>query len=70
MWFEILLRLKINLENNKLIQIGSIPNIELLAGKLGCKVGCVPSTYFWIVLGLHHKSMVGVTGLSRSMTVG
>lgn len=51
MWFEILLRLKINLENNKLIQIWSIPNIELLAGELGCKVGCLPSTYFWIVFG-------------------
>ena len=55
MWFEALLRLKINLEKNELILIRRVSNIELLASELGCKVGRLPSTFLGLPLGAHHK---------------
>ena len=45
MWFETLLRLRINLEKSELYPIGSVGDVEALAVVLGCKVGSLPTTY-------------------------
>lgn len=36
---------KINLQKSVLILIGGIPNLQILADTLGCKIGSLTSTY-------------------------
>ena len=56
MWFEALSGLKINLEKSELILVGNVANVEVLADELRCKVGCLPSTYLGMPLGVRFKS--------------
>ena len=58
MWFEALSGLKINLEKSELISFGNVSNVEVLAYELGCKVGCLPSTYLRMPLGVRFKSAI------------
>lgn len=54
MWFKALSGLKFSLEESELILIGSIPNVELFANELGCKVGSsLPFTLLGLPL-VHH----------------
>ena len=41
---------------SELIPIGNISNVEILADELGCKVGCLPSTYLGLSLGACFRS--------------
>ena len=50
-WFEVVSRLRINLENSELIPVGRVENIDDLAMKFGCRVGSLPSTYLGLPLG-------------------
>ena len=59
MRFEALSRLKVSLEKNELIPVGSVENVEELADEFGYKVGNLPSTYLGMPLGAPFKS-VGV----------
>ena len=52
MWFEVISRLKINLEKSELISIGKVPIMEDLVDILGCKVGSLPSKYLGLPLGV------------------
>ena len=47
--------LKINLEKSELIPVGRLDNVEVLAAKLGCRLGSLPSTYLGLRLGAGHK---------------
>ncbi|RVX09442.1 hypothetical protein CK203_015286 [Vitis vinifera] len=50
-WFEVVSRLRINLEKSELIPVGRVENIDDLAMKFGCRVGSLPSTYLGLPLG-------------------
>lgn len=41
-WFEAIFGLRINLEKSEILPMGRVENLELLALKLGCKVGVLP----------------------------
>ena len=56
LWFEVLSGLKINLSKSALLPAGSVENPESLALELGCKVGCLPTTYLGLPLGAKHNS--------------
>ena len=56
MWFEALSGMKINLSKSDLLPVGSVENPESLALELGCKVGCLPTTYLGLPLGAKHNS--------------
>ena len=56
MWFEALSSLKINLEKSELIPVGDIPNLEELAGLLGCRVDAFPTTCLDLPLGAPYNS--------------
>ena len=53
MEFEAISVLKINLENSELILVGRVLIMEELADILGCKVGSLPSKYFWHSFGCY-----------------
>ena len=55
MWFEVCLGLYINLEKSELILVGDIPNLELLAKVLGCKMGTLPTTNLGLPLSAPYK---------------
>ena len=57
MWFEAILGLKVNLEKNELIPLGSVENVEELTQEFGCKVGVLPSSYLGLLLGSPFKSL-------------
>ena len=57
MWFEAILRLRINLDKSEILPMGSVENVELLALELSCKMGALPSTYLGLLLGAPHKAM-------------
>ena len=57
MWFEVISRLKVNLDKSELILVGNVDNVEELASELGCKVGSLPSLYLGMPLGAPFKSM-------------
>ena len=57
MWFEAILGLKVNLEKNELIPLGSVENVEELTQEFGCKVGVLPSSYLGLSLGSPFKSL-------------
>ena len=56
MWFEALLRLRINLNKSEIIPIGPVVNVEL-ASELGCDVGSLPTSYLGLPLGAYHKAL-------------
>ena len=56
MWFKALFGLKINLSKSALLPVGSVVNLESLALELGCKVGCLPTTFLGLPLGAKHNS--------------
>ena len=56
MLFDTILRLKINLEKNKLIHVGVVSNMEDFARVLGYKVGILLTTYLGLPLGAPFKS--------------
>ena len=39
--------------------------MEVLADELGCKVGCLPSTYLGLPLGAHFKSVAAWDGVEE-----
>ena len=53
MWFEALLRLKINLDKCELIPIDRVDHVL----ELGCKGGKLPSTYLGLSLGAPFRSV-------------
>ena len=65
MWFEAILGLRINLDNNELIPVGYVKNVEDLAAKLGCKVGSLPSSYLGLLLGVPFKSVTAWDGVEE-----
>ena len=54
-WFEIISRLKINLDKSKLVPIGVVPNFEMLVDVLGCKQSSLPMKYLGLPLALGAK---------------
>ena len=44
MWFEVISRLRINLDKSKLITVEKGKILEKLALEFGCKVGVLPSS--------------------------
>ncbi|WJZ95322.1 hypothetical protein VitviT2T_014100 [Vitis vinifera] len=67
MWFEATSRLRINLNKSEILPVGRVENDELLAAKLGCKVGSLPSTYLGLPLGAWHKSVKVWDGVEERM---
>ena len=57
MWFEAILGLRINLDKSELIPVGCMENMGVLAAKLGCKIGSLPSSYLGLPLGAPNKSV-------------
>ena len=57
MWFEAFSGLKINLNKSVIIPLGRMANVEVLAAKLGCGVGSLPSTYLGLPLGAPHRAL-------------
>ena len=57
MWFEAISGLKINLAKSKIILVGGVVNMEVLANELGCNIGAFPSSYLGLPLGAQHNSM-------------
>ncbi|RVW77811.1 hypothetical protein CK203_054452 [Vitis vinifera] len=49
--------LSINLNKSEILPVGRVEIAEVLASKLGCKVGSLPSTYLGLPLGAPHKSV-------------
>ena len=56
LWFESLSGMRINLDKSSILPVGDEENPDLLALKLGCKVGSLPKTYLGLPLGARHKS--------------
>ena len=67
MWFEAISGLSINLDKSEILLVGRVEDVELLALKLGCNVGTLPSTYLGLPLGAPHKSMVVWDGMEEMM---
>ena len=65
MWFEVMSRLKINLEKSELIPIGRVENIDDLALDFGCRVGSLPSTYLGLPLSAPFKSVTVWDGVEE-----
>lgn len=49
--FEAVSGIKRNLMKSYILAVGEVINIEELAADLGCKVGCLPSSYLGLPLG-------------------
>lgn len=58
MWFEVIFGLKVNMEKSELISLGRIYNPDKLVAILGCRVGCLPSSYFIILLRASFKLLL------------
>jgi hypothetical protein len=54
-WFQAISRLKINFHKSELVPVGQLPNINELAGVLGCKVSTLPLSYLGLPLGATFK---------------
>ena len=65
MWFEVMSRLRINLEKSELIPIGRVENIDDLALDFGCRVGSLPSTYLGLPLSAPLKSVTVWDGVEE-----
>lgn len=55
--FEGVPGLKVNLAKSALIGVGEVPNLDMLAADLGCRIGSLPVTYFSLPLGVRYKSV-------------
>uniref|UniRef100_A0A2N9GDX6 Reverse transcriptase domain-containing protein n=1 Tax=Fagus sylvatica TaxID=28930 RepID=A0A2N9GDX6_FAGSY len=55
-WFEAVSGLKINFNKSEMVPVGSVPNLEDLAGIMGCKIIQLPMTYLGLPLGANFKS--------------
>ena len=55
------------MEKSELISVGNISNVENLADELGCKVGCLPSTYLRLPLGARFRSTVVWDGVEEKI---
>jgi hypothetical protein len=55
-WFEAVSGLKINLNKSEMVPVGSVPDLEELAGIMGCKIIQLPMTYLGLALGANFKS--------------
>ena len=55
-WFEAISGLKVNLGKSEFVPVGNVPNIEVLAGILGCKTHSLPMTYLGLPLGAKYKA--------------
>ena len=65
--------MKINLSKSELVPVGQVPNVNELAGVLGCKVSALPLTYLGLPLGasFKQKSMWnGVVGKMEKRLAG
>lgn len=54
--FEVVSRLKINLDKPLLVPVGAVENIGSLASILGCKVSYLPMKYLGLPLGASFKA--------------
>lgn len=54
--FEAVSGLRINLMKSSIFAVGEVINIEERAADLGCKVGCLPSSYLGLPLGAKYRS--------------
>jgi exonuclease III len=55
-WFEAVSGLKINLNKSEMVPVGSVLDMEELAGIMGCKIIQLPMTYLGLPLGANFKS--------------
>jgi hypothetical protein len=55
--FEAALGLKVNLAKSNLIPVGTVDQVEILAGILGCGVATLPIKYLGLPLGASYKSI-------------
>lgn len=53
--FEAMTGLKVNFGKSALIAVSDVPNIDMLAADLGCRVGSFPATYPGLPLGASFK---------------
>lgn len=60
MWFDAISGLRITLNQNEIMSVGSVSDVEFLASKLGCNIGKLPSSYMGLPLGAPHNSVVEV----------
>ena len=60
MWFEAFSGLKINLNKSKIIPLGKVDNVEVLASELGCGVGSLPTMYLGLPLGAPSQGYGGL----------
>lgn len=51
LWFEAILRLKINLTKSKLVHGGAVKDVGGLAHIFGCRVSFLPMKYLSLLLG-------------------
>ena len=59
MWFEAISGLRINQSKRKIIPVGRVDNVEILAVELGCGIGSLTTAYLGLPLKASHK-LVGV----------
>ena len=55
LWFEATLGLRVNLGKSKLVEVGDVPYLELLADILGCKTSTLPLNYLGLPWGASFK---------------
>ena len=51
----------------ELVPVGSVPNVEELAGVLGCKVAGLPMSYLGLPLGASFKNLAIWNGIIKKM---
>ena len=57
MWFEAISGLRINLNKSKIITMGRVDNVQMLAVELRCGVGSLPTMYLGLPLRAPHRSV-------------
>ena len=67
MWFEAMLRLKVNLDKSEIISVGRVENVEDLTLEFGCKVSTLPSSYFGFPLGALFQEVAVWDGVEEMM---
>ena len=55
-WFEVVSRLRANLQKSEMVPVGDVPNLEALVDVLGCKLSALPMTYLRLPLGTKFNS--------------
>uniref|UniRef100_A0A2N9H5P7 Reverse transcriptase domain-containing protein n=1 Tax=Fagus sylvatica TaxID=28930 RepID=A0A2N9H5P7_FAGSY len=54
-WFQAVFGLKINLSKSELVPVGNVPDVNVLAGILGCRISALPLMYLGLPLGASFK---------------